>query len=287
MLKSAQYSWRLAVVTLALLWLFQSSALAAIYHWKDDQGRPHFTDDISKIPLKYQQDIKKFKGVPPSPKAKEEAAEEGASGEEEQADLNPETGGEEQEEAEAAAEQAPANEEAEKEGEKEAESQHTFTPEELVLLKETHGVLMTVRKGKFNFFNRVEPTEANGDKYVKVAHSLGKLKKQMSRKIVKPSIPSLIEAKTYLKKSASRDRLVKTGSGAVFERRIKNLRRRMEKEMVQEKEIIEMLRADLGIEGPPLESLKAFKQKIAKAAKEKEKEKEKNQAPSGKRGGPL
>lgn len=265
MFKFAQYSWRLAVVTLALLWLFQSSALAAIYHWKDDRGRPHFTDDISKIPLKYQQDIKKFKGVPPPPgAAKEEAAEEES---EEQASLTPGP------ETEAGAAQDPVNEEAEKEAEKEAEPQRIFTPEELALLKETHKVLMKIRRGKINFVNSAEPTEANGEQYVKVAQTGGKLKKKMAKKISKSNVPSLMEAKAYMKKSASRDRMAKTGGSLeAFERRIRRLKKRMDKEITQEKEIIEKLRADLGIEAPPLESLEDIKaKKIAEAAKKKKK----------------
>ena len=39
--------------------------LAKIYKYKDDQGKTHFTDDASKIPLKYRkkQSMEKFKGV--------------------------------------------------------------------------------------------------------------------------------------------------------------------------------------------------------------------------------
>lgn len=63
MFKIIQCSYRVAGVTLALLWLLQASAVAGIYKWRDDQGKLHFTDDRSKIPLKYRENIQKFKGV--------------------------------------------------------------------------------------------------------------------------------------------------------------------------------------------------------------------------------
>jgi len=50
-----------------LAWVtFQSEPVfAKIYKYKDDHGRTHFTDDASKIPLRFRdkESVKKFKGV--------------------------------------------------------------------------------------------------------------------------------------------------------------------------------------------------------------------------------
>ena len=67
--KIMRCSFRVAGVTLALIWLFQASAVAGIYKWRDDQGKLHFTDDRAKIPPKYRENTQKFKGVyEPKPK---------------------------------------------------------------------------------------------------------------------------------------------------------------------------------------------------------------------------
>ena len=254
MQKHILVSFKIVGLSLALLWLFQATtAEAKIYKWRDDSGKLHFTDNASKIPKKYRDKMEKFKGAPPPPTTQ------GADDGEEPGEGSEGSPLGDEKAAETAETVAPPP------AVEEAKPESQFTGEELALLKETYKVLMTLREGKINFFNIAEPTAANGDKYVKAAHSLGKMKKEMSKKIVKPSISSLKEAKTYLKKSASRDRMVRTGTGSAFEGKIKKLRRRMEKELVLEKKIIEMLRADLGIEAPPLESLKDIKEKIAKA----------------------
>jgi hypothetical protein len=61
------------VMILAMLWMAvvpSSDIFARVYKYKDDQGKTHFTDDPSKIPLKYRREdsLKKFRGVAePSP----------------------------------------------------------------------------------------------------------------------------------------------------------------------------------------------------------------------------
>ncbi len=65
-----QFSCRVTVLMLAVLWLCQTPLWAGIYKWKDDQGKIHFTDDKSRIPLKYRERFEKFKGVvEPKPKS--------------------------------------------------------------------------------------------------------------------------------------------------------------------------------------------------------------------------
>jgi hypothetical protein len=42
------------VVTLLLLFVWALPAWGVVYKWKDDNGRAHFTDDITKIPPKHR-----------------------------------------------------------------------------------------------------------------------------------------------------------------------------------------------------------------------------------------
>ncbi|WP_282012355.1 aspartyl protease family protein [Nitrospina watsonii] len=58
----------LLMASLAALSLDSTPASAKIYKWKDDTGKLHFTDSLSKIPLKYrqQQDVKTLRDQPES-----------------------------------------------------------------------------------------------------------------------------------------------------------------------------------------------------------------------------
>ena len=63
MRKSVKLPFQIIGLMVALLWLLQTPLWATIYKWKDDQGKPHFTDDRANIPLKYRENVQKFKGV--------------------------------------------------------------------------------------------------------------------------------------------------------------------------------------------------------------------------------
>ena len=90
---SIQFSGRVTALILAVLWLCQTPLWAAIYKWKDDQGKTHFTDDPSQIPLDYRnkKDMKKMKSskggknnlpsaLPPPPARKHLGAKKEGSG---------------------------------------------------------------------------------------------------------------------------------------------------------------------------------------------------------------
>jgi len=49
--------------------VFAASSHSAIYKWKDDNGKIHFTDNPSKIPPQYRKkdELKTFKGAPTAP----------------------------------------------------------------------------------------------------------------------------------------------------------------------------------------------------------------------------
>jgi len=73
MRSAIQFSRRITVLVLTVLWLCQTPLLAGIYKWEDIQGKIYFTDDTSRIPLKYRAQMEKFKGVAePSPKNRPE-----------------------------------------------------------------------------------------------------------------------------------------------------------------------------------------------------------------------
>lgn len=59
------FSKTMIFALLGCIFLLPDPAMAKIYKYKDDQGRTHFTDDASKIPLKYREQgaVKKFRGV--------------------------------------------------------------------------------------------------------------------------------------------------------------------------------------------------------------------------------
>ena len=66
--KSSHFSVLSKIMIFALLGLIAflpGAALAKIYKYKDDQGKTHFTDDASKIPLRYRKkgSLKKFREV--------------------------------------------------------------------------------------------------------------------------------------------------------------------------------------------------------------------------------
>ncbi len=146
MFKISQCSYRVAGITLALLWLFQASAVAGIYKWRDDQGKLHFTDDRAKIPLKYREKTEKFKGVVElKPKVE-------APPEEEQEELKSAP------EPQAAFQPPPPEEKPKRE----------FTEEEQAQLRETHDYLVGARRFQVGLLNRGF-TKSIGEDYIRIA----------------------------------------------------------------------------------------------------------------------
>ena len=242
-----QFSGRVTALILAVLWLCQTPLLAGIYKWKDDQGKIHFTDDKSNIPLKHRGQFEKFRGVT-EPKPKEE---------EPHAGQEPPPGGEQGElksgqEPQTASQPPPPKEE--------AKSQPQYTEEELAQLKESHIFLVKTRDRQVGLLNRGF-TRSIGEDYIRIAPNLFKLKRKMARKIRKTTVPSLEEAWTYLKKSARKDRAEKMDEKG-FEERVARLKKRLEKSTPLLNEIIDQIKTDLGMELVPHPTL-------ATAAKDK------------------
>ncbi len=63
-------NFRLAVLMFALVFLATGSSFSqSTYHWTDEKGTVHFTDDLSKIPSQYRNQIKIIK-APETPPTK-------------------------------------------------------------------------------------------------------------------------------------------------------------------------------------------------------------------------
>lgn len=222
MFKIMRCSYRVAGVTLALLWLFQASAEARIYKWRDDQGKLHYTDNKSKIPLKYRENIQKFKGVV-EPKAE-------APPEEEPEELKSEEG------PQAASKPPP-------------EEKPKFTEEELAQLKVIHDYLVEARRFQVGLLNR-EFTKSIAEDYIRIAPDYAKSKKKEAKKIRETTVPSLMKARAYLKKSAAQDRRESMDEDGFMDR-AESLRKRLERTVPKLNKIIDKIKTDLSMELVP------------------------------------
>jgi hypothetical protein len=224
---SIKLSYQVTGILVALLWLFQASAVAGIYKWRDDQGKLHFTDSKAKIPLKYRENVQKFKGVV-EPKPKEEAPPE-----EEQEELKSE------EEPQAASQPPPPAQ----------KPKRQFIEEEQAQLKETHDYLVKIRKLQVNLLNKGF-TKSIGEDYIRIAPNLAQAKLKLRKKIRKTTVPSLNEARSYLKKSAASDRRERMDEEGFMER-VEILKKRLEKAVPKLNEIIDKIKTDLDMKLVP------------------------------------
>ncbi len=214
-----QFSCRVTVLMLAVLWLYQTPLWAGIYKWKDDQGKIHFTDDKSRIPLKYRERFEKFKGVvEPKPKS---------------------------------VQQEPVVEpvEAEKEKEVVASSEPVMTEEEktaelVAALEETKTFLEYENVSHERLIKFVKPNKFNGKNYINEVRRRLTRKKMLSEKLSEFKAPVLIEANSYLTKSAALDESEDYG-GEDFEERILALQKRMKTQIVTKRQIIKQIKAQL------------------------------------------
>jgi len=216
-----QFSCRVTALVLAVLWLCQTPLWAGIYKWKDDQGKVHFTDDKSRIPLKYRGHLEKFKGVTePKPKPVE--------AEQEKEAVAPDPGAEEK----AAAEKA-----AEKEK----------TAELVAALKETKKFLEYENASNERLIKFVKPTKFHGRNYVNEIRKKLPRKKKLAEKLSKFKDSVLIMANSYLTKTIALDESEKMG-GAGYLERILALRQRMQTQVATKKQIIRRIQARLNKE---------------------------------------
>ncbi len=223
-----QFSCRVTVLVLAVLWLCQTPLWAGIYKWKDDQGKVHFTDDKSRIPLKYRGKLEKFKGVvEPKPKSVQEPVE-AEKGKEAVAP-----------EPEAPEEMAPEEKAAE---EKAAEKEKTA--ELVAALKETKKYLEYENASNERLTKFVKPTKFNGRYYVNELRKKLPRKKKLAEKLSEFKDSVLIMANSYLTKSIALDESEKMG-GPGYLARILALRQRMKTQVKTKKKIIKRIQARL------------------------------------------
>ena len=209
-----QFSCRVTVLMLAVLWLCQTPLWAGIYKWKDDQGKIHFTDDKSRIPLKYRERFEKFKGVvEPKPKSVQQEPVEPVVAEKEK---------------EVVASSEPVMTEEEK------------TAELVAALKETKTFLDYENVSHERLIKFVKPNKFNGKNYI------NEVRRRLTRKkmLSEFKAPVLIEANSYLTKSAALDESEDYG-GEDFEERILALQKRMKTQIVTKRQIIKQIKAQL------------------------------------------
>jgi hypothetical protein len=202
---------------LAVLWLFQTPLWAVIYQWKDDQGKANFTDDRSKIPSKYRNQAKKFKGVT---EPKPEPVEEPVEAEKEAVASKPEAG-------------------EKKGGGKEKKKDLKL----IAMLKETIGFLEDENRVHQNLVGSLKPDEQNGVFYMATILDAVVKKERFIKKLKGYKLPSLQEARSFLKGTLSQDKLEEIG-GEGFLERVKNLKKRLESEITSKKKIIKKLQSD-------------------------------------------
>ena len=227
-----QFSCRVTVLMLAVWWLCQTPLWAGIYKWKDDQGKIHFTDDKSRIPLKYRGQLEKFKGVvEPS---------QGQSG----ASAAPETGSDE----EAAGEETPSAGDGEQASKPPPKSK--YTKKQIALLKKVKAYMTKAWAANVRLVNNVEPTELNGKYYIASQRKSAPQKKGMIKQIGASEIPTLKEVKKFLKKSSLNDDRLEVGNPPFMEK-VQKIRQTLEGEIPIQKGFIEQLKKDLGAEDKP------------------------------------
>ncbi len=268
MLKFAQYSWRVAGVALVLLWLFQTFALAAIYKWRDDNGKMHFTDDRSKIPLKYQQDLLKFKGAPPPPgTAKGEAAEgesEEESEEQSEASMSPGPGTEAA--ADSSQQQPPPK------------PKNKYTADEMKVMAMVYQSLMSIWGTHVRLVSEMEVIQKNLVRYAQTAEQSATQKKTMYKTIGKWEIPILLKVRSYLKRTIKKDRRLKKDSDDLM-KKVKTYYKRLMSEIPKERELLEEFNVELALNAQPLPTLAV---ELAKGeARRKAKKQHKRKKPSG------
>lgn len=212
-------------------------AIAKIYKYKDENGRIHFTDDASKIPLRYREQgaVKKFRGVnepTPAPGAPPGFPGQASAG-----------GGE--------------NGDGEDEG---------------LSSKDEGLVKKAIQVFKFGIalgdrFKNAYPSFPNGQGAVDSIQSALPLKESMASEMEGTRVPELQEALGFLKQSIAIDQQT-TSVGAGLTRRIAGIFSRLKAEGEQQAALIQKLEQALA---DSKRKKAAAERKKAKEAKNKEK----------------
>lgn len=233
----------------ALLWWVAfppDPAIAKIYKYKDEHGKIHFTDDASRIPLRYrkQGSVEKFKGVT-EPKS--------ASGDSPRLLGKGNAGGE-------------------KPGAKEDEG---LSSKEEGLVKKTIQVFkagMALSKQ----YENVQPNFSNGIGAVNAIQSALPLKESLVGELEGTKVPELQAALGFLKQSIAVDKETK-GVGQGLTRRIASIFTRLKSESEQQAGLIKNLEKALN------DSKKKKAEAARKKAEEAKEEFEKRKAEAERR----
>ncbi len=225
-----------AMIFALLGWIaFQPDpAIAKIYKYKDDNGKIHFTDDASRIPMRYRNkgSVKKFKGVnEPTPAP---GAPPGSPG---QASAEGESGVEEEE----------AGLSAKDEG----------------LVKKTINVFK-VGIALGNRYKNVQPNFSNGQRAVNTIQSSLPLKKSLASELAGTKVPELQAARSFLNKSIAVDEQTKS-IGAGLKTRIAGIFSRFASEGQQQAALIDRL--ERALKNSENEKAQAAKKKEEEAKK--------------------
>lgn len=226
MRKETTFIGKILGLTLAGLILTQTPVWAGVYMWQDDQGKIHFTNSKSSIPLQYltKKQVKIVLGSESSFKKKAEQVE--------LASIPAITDQEMPEQ--------PAPSVVQEEGKKSPE----MAPEVAAMLKETKTYLENENRAHLRLIKSVEPTEANGKYFIISGKNALPGKKELVEKLDEFKLPSLKDARKFLKRSAFRNRLEKIGGNNYLER-IQKLVKRMKKGIKTKNKIIKSIQADL------------------------------------------
>ena len=230
MRKAIQFSWQFTGMLLAVLWMFQTPLWAAIYKWRDDQGKLHFTDSKSKIPLKYRDQVKKFKGVAePTPKSQPVPS-------------TSESKSSEKGVTETVQEEVPAGSTGVSE---KAPEKSKYSKKEIALLNSVKVYMTRSWAGNVMLVKNIEPTKLNGKYYVGSARKAASKKRNIIKQIGDAQIVSLKETKKFLKKSVVNDTMINVGDPPFMEK-VRRIRKVIEADIPQQRALVDQLTADLG-----------------------------------------
>ncbi len=213
--------------------------IAKIYKYKDEHGKTHFTDDASKIPLRYRDkgNVKRFKGVnEPSPAA---SAPPGFPG------------------------QASAGG-----GESEVKEDEGLSQQEVALVGKTISVFK-VGIVLANRYKDVQPNFSNGLGAVNAIQTALPLKESLASELAGTKVPELKESLGFLKQSIAMDQQTKS-VGQALKRRVAGILNRMVDEGNQQAALIKKLEKALkDSEKKKAEAEKKKKEEEAKNEKRK------------------
>lgn len=216
------------MVGIFLLGLFSQPAFSAVYKWKDDQGRTHFTDDEGKIPAQYRNKdkVKKVKGLTTreTPKTTPEEAEESEEGEE---------GSEEKE--------ATAEGEAGSEAGEEPSEEEKAT---LALLEEVKTFMVAENEVHNKLIEFVPADEKNGKNYILPLKKRSVKKISLVKKMYKSKLRVLKPMVNFLRQSAALDSQGKLG-GEDYIGRIVAVKNRIEREVLKKEKMIKILEEEI------------------------------------------